>query len=62
MSAHPVFESIPSLDAVTRLFELVARGEADSAEAAQIEALVYDRLMRAYEGDDVPSLTHLMAA
>ena len=48
-------------EAVARLFELTARGNAAADELAQLEAMVYGRLVEAYEGDELPVLANRAA-
>lgn len=35
--------------AVTRLFDLVRTGEVDNVEFAQLDSLIYERLLQAYD-------------
>ncbi|MGH8077046.1 MAG: hypothetical protein ACREPE_06950 [Lysobacter sp.] len=49
-------------DAVTLLFDLAAHGEAARDKLVQLDALVYGRLVQAYDADELPVLRQLAAA
>lgn len=48
-------------EAVARLFELTAKGEFDTQELVQLDAVVYGRLVKAYESDELPALQNRAA-
>lgn len=48
-------------EAVARLFELTAKGDVDSAELVQLDAVVYGRLVKAYDADELPVLQNRAA-
>lgn len=48
---HALSDTRAGHDAVTRLFELSRSGEVDNLEFAQLDSLVYSRLLDAYECD-----------
>lgn len=55
------FESVPletlsDSDAVSLLFELAEHGEAAHEKLAQLDAVVYRRLLHAYATDEPPML------
>lgn len=60
MSSH-IADSLSNDAAVELLFQLTASGE-HSTELVQVDALVYERLLRTYEADDVPTLQNLVEA
>ena len=47
-------ESLSDDDAVSLLFELAARGESAHDRLAQLDAVVYGRLLEAYDADESP--------
>lgn len=47
-------EALSDDDAVSLLFELAAHGEAANDKLAQLDAVVYGRLLEAYEADASP--------
>lgn len=48
-------------EAVARLFELTAQGDLGSAEMVQLDAVVYGRLVQAYNADKLPVLQNRAA-
>lgn len=55
-------ESLSDGDAISLLFELAAHGEAARDKLVQLDALVYGRLVEAYEADELPVLRQPAAA
>lgn len=50
-------------NAVHRLFEIIASGDLNSQEFMVLDALVYQRLARTYEGIDIaPAPLHVVQA
>jgi hypothetical protein len=54
-------ENLSDNEAVTLLFELAAHGEEAREKLVQLDALVYGRLMQAYDGEEPPALRQLGA-
>lgn len=46
-----VIDRSAKLEAVSRLFDLSRAGDTDNVEFSQLDSLVYDRLLEAYECD-----------
>lgn len=40
--------------AINRLFDLASTGEVENVEFAQLDSMIYQRLMRAYDVQDAP--------
>lgn len=55
-------ESLSDGDAVSLLFELASHGDAERDTLVQLDAVVYGRLVEAYEADELPVLRQLAAA
>ncbi|MHB8912657.1 MAG: hypothetical protein ACYC42_08430 [Lysobacter sp.] len=49
-------DTLSDSDAVSLLFELAGQGEQPSEKLLQLDAVVYRRLMQAYDGDELPAL------
>lgn len=55
-------EMLSDDDAVTLLFELAAHGETARDRLVQLDAVVYGRLLQAYDSDAPPALRQHAAA
>lgn len=55
-------ESLTDNEAVTLLFELAAHGEEAREKLVQLDAVVYGRLVQAYDGEKLPVLHQLATA
>jgi len=49
-------DTLSDSDAVSLLFELAGHGGQPNEKLLQLDAVVYRRLMQAYDGDELPAL------